>query len=200
LLQPGEQAALGLRERKKARTRAAIQQHALRLFREQGYEATTVSQIAEEADVSESTFFRYYPTKEAVVFEDDFDEAFFAAFRAQPPELTPIQAMRAAVRSAFGELTLEEMAVIRERTALVFSHRELREAVAGGIVTSLQEMAELIGERVGRPPEDLAVSTLAGAVMGAMMAVTLTAVRETITNYGELIDGALAQLETGFPL
>jgi transcriptional regulator GlxA family with amidase domain len=53
----------GLRERKKTKTRAAIREHALRLFREQGYEATTVEQIAEAAEVSHSTFFRYFPTK-----------------------------------------------------------------------------------------------------------------------------------------
>src|SRR5207237_10604602 len=65
-------AELGLRERKKVRTRGAIQHHALRLFREQGYEETTVSQIAEAAEVSESTFFRYFASKEATVLEDDF--------------------------------------------------------------------------------------------------------------------------------
>src|SRR5260370_30989476 len=70
---PGELAQPGLRERKKARTRAAIQRHALRLFRGQGYDETTVSEIAEAAEVSESTFFRYFPTKEDVVLWDDFD-------------------------------------------------------------------------------------------------------------------------------
>jgi AcrR family transcriptional regulator len=54
----------GLRERKKAKTRAAIRDHAMRLFEEQGWAATTVEQIAEAAEVSPSTFFRYFPTKE----------------------------------------------------------------------------------------------------------------------------------------
>src|SRR5215469_7353234 len=88
----------GLRERKKAKTRAALQQHALRLFQQQGYDATTVEQIAEAAEISPSTFFRYFPTKEDVVLYDDVDPILFAAFEAQPAELNPIQAMRRALR------------------------------------------------------------------------------------------------------
>src|SRR5438309_1930906 len=88
----------GLRERKKARTRAEIQRHALRLFRRQGYEATTISQIAEAAEVSESTFFRYFPTKEDVVLWDEFDPVIVDAFRSQPVALGPIPALRAAFR------------------------------------------------------------------------------------------------------
>ena len=70
----------GLRERKKAKTRAAIQTQALRLIAEQGYEATTVEQIAEAAEISPSTFFRYFPTKEDVVVEDDYDPLLVVAF------------------------------------------------------------------------------------------------------------------------
>src|SRR5579884_1838391 len=84
----------GLRERKKAKTKAAIQHHALRLFQQQGYDTTTVEQIAEAAEISPSTFFRYFPNKEDVVLYDDFDPLIFAAFEAQPADLSPLEAMR----------------------------------------------------------------------------------------------------------
>ena len=78
-----------LRERKKARTRASLREHALRLFREQGYTATTVEQIAAAAEVSPSTFFRYFPTKEDVVLQDDMDVRMVAAFVGQPGRAQP---------------------------------------------------------------------------------------------------------------
>jgi AcrR family transcriptional regulator len=97
-----ERSRLKLRERKKARTRDAIQSQALRLFRDQGYEATAVSQIAEAAEVSESTFFRYFPTKEDVVMWDRFDPLILDAVRLQPAGSGPIVALRGAFRDVLG--------------------------------------------------------------------------------------------------
>ncbi|MDR4215793.1 helix-turn-helix transcriptional regulator, partial [Bacillus paralicheniformis] len=67
-----DQPATGLRERKKTRTKTTIQQHALRLFKEQGYQATTVEQVAAAAEVAPSTVFRYFPTKEDLAVLDDY--------------------------------------------------------------------------------------------------------------------------------
>src|SRR5262249_38838167 len=121
VLSQDERSTLGLRERKKARTRAAIQRHAFRLFREHGYERTSVSQIAEAAEVSESTFFRYFPTKEDVVLWDAYDPRIIEAFRAQPAELSPVAALRAAFRDVLGQLSEAEQADQRERMELMLS-------------------------------------------------------------------------------
>jgi AcrR family transcriptional regulator len=61
----------GLRDRKKERTRVAIRDAALELFAEHGYEATTVDQISERAEVSKATFFRYFATKGEVIFTSE---------------------------------------------------------------------------------------------------------------------------------
>ena len=74
----------GLRERKKQKTREAIQREALRLFQAQGYEATTVEQIAAAAEISPSTFFNYFPTKEDVVLYDSYDPVMLSILAARP--------------------------------------------------------------------------------------------------------------------
>src|ERR1700737_1047295 len=116
----------GLRERKKARTRASIREHALRLFREQGYQKTTVEQIAAAAEVSPSTFFRYFPTKEDVVLQDDMDTRMIEAVERQPADLAPLTAVRAAVREAFASYTAADLDLIAENAALTVTVPEVR--------------------------------------------------------------------------
>src|SRR5206468_9013892 len=94
----------GLRERKKRKTRWLIQAQALRLFREQGYDQTTVDQIAAAAEISPSTFFRYFKTKEDVVLEDEYDPMLLGAFDAAPPDLRPIPALRHAIGTVMGAI------------------------------------------------------------------------------------------------
>src|SRR6201986_1226105 len=107
-------AQAGLRERKKARTRASLREHALRLFREQGYQATTVEQIAAAAEVSPSTFFRYFPTKEDLVPKADLDGRIAEACARQPAELRPVAALRGAMREAWASFTPEEWEQVRQ--------------------------------------------------------------------------------------
>lgn len=191
---------LGLRERKKQKTRAAIREHAMRLFREQGYGETTVDQIAEAAEVSPSTFFRYFPTKEDVVLNDDLDPLFADAVRGQPPDLTPIQAVRRAIRSVFDGLPEEARERDRERHQLVREVPELQVALLEKYRRTLRLLAELTAERLGRSPEDLRVRVFAGAMIGVVLATMELGSERSIDEMSELLDEGLALLEAGLPL
>jgi len=190
----------GLRERKKARTRAAIRQHALRLFREQGYAATTIDQIAEAAEVSPTTFFRYFPTKEDVVLQDDLDVLAIEALESQPADLSPIAAFRAAAAATFAALTPEELARFRETTDLTLSVPEVRARAIDELIRTIQVIAGAVAKRTGRDPDDLAVRTLAGAMIGVIMSATMPWTTSPDANMFERIDAALAHLEAGLPL
>lgn len=64
---------MGLREQKKKKTRKAISDMATRLFIDRGYHEVTIAEIAERAEVSVPTLFNYFPTKESLVFDEDFE-------------------------------------------------------------------------------------------------------------------------------
>lgn len=191
---------VGLRERKKAKTRAEIQRQALRLIGERGYEATTVAQIAEAAEVSESTFFRYFPTKEDVVLWDEFDPLVFEAFRERPPELSPVRALREAIREAMTRASAEERAGLRGRVELLLGVPPLRAAFVDRIGGPMGLLAGAVAERAGRRPDDPAVRALAGAMMGVGLSVMFAAAEDPDADIVSLIDEGLAQLETGFPM
>ena len=192
--------AAGLRERKKVRTRETIRAHALRLFTTQGYDATTVQQIIADVEVSESTFFRYFPTKSDVILTDDFDPVIVAAFQRQPPELAPVAALRAAFHEAFGQLTAEEIAGQSARMHLILAVPELRAAMLDQFGQALGLLASVLAERTGRSADDMAVRTLAGAVVGAAMAVMFAMLDDPGADLAALFDEAMRLLENGLRL
>lgn len=197
---PTEPTPGGLRERKKARTRALVRQQALRLFREQGYAATTVEQIAEAAEISPSTFFRYFPTKEDVIFSGDVDPEIISRFMAAPADRTPVQAFRSAVHAVLLNLSDEDLAAAVERHRLTFEVPELRAAALQNMAASVEMLSNMIADRAGRDPADFEVRVFAGAVFGTVMSVNLA---RPLTSGEELIDAidrALALLEAGLPL
>jgi AcrR family transcriptional regulator len=194
----------GLRERKKARTRASIREHALRLFREQGYQVTTVEQIAAAAEISPATFFRYFPTKEDVVLQDDFDVITIAALNAQPAELSPVAAFRAAAASSLAAMTEVDKERFRETSRLTAQVPEIRARALDEFTRTIDGIAAALADRVGRPPDDFAVRTLAGAIIGVITSVALPGLatdrHENIVELFGRIDAALALLEAGLPL
>jgi len=204
MLGAGPDRPCGLRERKKARTRASLREHALRLFAEQGYQATTVEQIAAAAEVSPSTFFRYFPTKEDLVLQDDMDTRLMAAFEQQPPGLGPIAAVRAAVRQMLDSYTGADLDIIRESTRLSMTVPEIRARALDEFARAIGAMTETVAKRAGRPTDDLAVRTVAGAIMGVVMSITMPwdgwSEGHGFEDAFGRIDEALALLEAGLPL
>ena len=195
----------GLRERKKARTRAAIREHALRLFREQGYQRTTVEQIAAAAEVSPSTFFRYFPTKEDHVLQDDLDTRMLEAFERQPTGLSPVAAIRGAIREVLESYSEADLDVIRQTTTLAMTVPEVRARAMDEFGRTIAVVSEALAKRAGRPADDLAVRTIAGAIIGVIMSITMpwagwSSDRQIIMDMFERIDQALALLEAGLPL
>ncbi|MFD1546759.1 TetR/AcrR family transcriptional regulator [Nonomuraea guangzhouensis] len=189
----------GLRERKKAKTRALIQKEALRLFREQGYSETTVEQIAEAAEVAPSTVFRYFATKEELVFIDQFPP-FADALNAAPAELNPIRAVRVAMREVTAAQSAEEIAEGVERERLMLTVPELWAASLENITGTLRTMQEILARRAGRATSDPEIRNITGAIAGVMIAVWFDWVKNPVMDGPAEVDKALAHLEAGLCL
>jgi AcrR family transcriptional regulator len=204
--EPVQAQARGLRERKRAKTHAAIQQEAMRLFRDQGYDETTVEQIAAAAEVSPSTFFRYFPTKEDVVLRDDYDTVLMEVYLAQPAELSPLQATRSAIHAMAAivtALSAEERELEQVRMALTFSVPEVRARWMEEFTRAFRRLAGGVAARAGREPDDLRVRTFVGALLGVMMVAFEPLAEDPRIEWVEILptlDAALGYLEAGLPL
>jgi AcrR family transcriptional regulator len=189
------EAPLGLRERKKIKTRQAIRRAAFRLIDENGYAATTVEQIADAAEVSPSTFFRYFPSKESLLLADDLDPLILAAFEAQPPDLSLIQAFRRSYEAVMAHLPSDQLEFENTRQRLMFSIPELKAAMYDEYYRTVNVMAEAISRRIGRPASDFEVRVFVGALTGAMMAAYDNAPQTADTIYR-----AMDFVDAGMPL
>ena len=151
----------GLRELKKQRTQDALLHAALQLFLTQGYERTTVDEIAEAVDVSQRTFFRYFAGKEEAVFfaQSVAKSRFVEVLRQRPPHEAPLDALRQAALEVWGGLNevLEEIVPVE----LYLRTCQLIESTPALLATHLRRSAELEEEiaRVIAEREGLDVDT-----------------------------------------
>ena len=194
----GEQRSL--RERKKERTRREFQQIALELFEERGFEDVTVDDIAERAEISRSTFFRYFPTKEDVLIgqTDEHLAELRDEFVRRPADEPVLRSLRHAV----GALAESYERGRRELTAI----RRIAEAHPSVLARGLEHQAtweeafaELLAERMaGGTSTDLRARVVAAAVM-ACIRVALDEWSETDTgrDLDELLGDAFDVLGEG---
>src|SRR5262245_42830841 len=143
------------REKHKSRTRQALREAALELFAAQGFDTTTTEEIAERAGVSVRTFFRYFPTKELVLFYGryDFVQGFVANLLSQPKSSSDFVAMRAAFIDAGADFAARRKALVLYERA-VASSSALRGREQDRQIEDVHTIAEAIASRDGLAKPD----------------------------------------------
>jgi AcrR family transcriptional regulator len=198
---PAAPPKLGLRERKKIQTRQAIRRAAYRLFQEQGYDATPVDQIAEAADVSPSTVFRYFPTKEDIVLTDEYDPLMLEALRPRPLDEPPLTSLRHALVGLIRQYAEDVHGELEVRLTLIRQVPALRGRLSEGMTQTRDMLGEALAERSGRAADDLDVRVVVAAVLGAVQEALFHCFdRGRIEDVEKGIDRALEVLARGLTL
>ncbi|MGE2736043.1 TetR/AcrR family transcriptional regulator [Mycolicibacterium vaccae] len=162
----------GLRERKKAQTRLAIRQAAFALFEKQGYANTTVEQIAEAADVSPRTFYRYFGNKEALLISDDHSSPIVSAFADAPDDLSVVSAYRYGMEKVFNSLSPEERDNAIDGQRLLYQVPESRALIYTEYVRLIGLLTDALAERLGPDTDEFERRVIAGAIAGVLIAVS----------------------------
>ncbi len=161
-----------VRERKKVQTRLAIRREAFRLFEKQGYANTTIDQIADAADVSPRTFYRYFRVKEALLLSDDLIPPIVAAFADAPRQLSLVAAYRHAVAAVFGALTPEEREDAAAGQRFLYQVPEVQGLIYTEYVRLINLIANAVVQRLDEPVDELERRVIAGAIVGVLIAAS----------------------------
>ncbi len=193
----GNGKTIGLRERKKQKTRESIQRTALRLFEKQGYEETTIEQIAAAVEISPSTFFNYFPTKEDVVLFDAYDPMAIQMFRELPKDEPLNVGLRRVLEMLAAAFERDEPAILA-RGRLFLEVPELRARAWDEVERTQLLIAQVLAERTGRRPDDFELRVTARVITAAMFEASLEWMRSK-GRHGlvELSNRALDVVESG---
>ncbi len=195
---PADRPALGLRERKKIKTRETIRSAMYALVREQGYDATTIEQIADRAEVSPSTVFRYFPTKEDIVLTDEYDPILMDELRSRPADEPWPDTIRYVMREAVRTGVEEDMEVARLRTHLMVQVPAVRSRMMESMSVTGRMVCTAIAERTGHDPDSLEVRVWAMSLIGALLETSLYwAENDHRDDFAELVDRALNTIQHG---
>jgi len=198
---PASQAASGTGHpgRRRATSRAELEQAAFALFAARGFDATTVDEIAAAAGIGRRTFFRYFPSKNDIpwgAFEHEL-ERMRVRLKACPPEVPLADAIRVALID-FNRVAPAQVPLHRRRMELILrvptllAHSTLR-------FTAWREVvAEFVAERTGHRKDDLAPQAIAHAVLGVAIAAYEHWLDDPGSDLGTLLDDAMRQLSGAF--
>ncbi len=171
------------RETQRLETRRALAEHAIRLFSAQGYEQTTVEEIAAAAGVSTRTFFLHFPTKAAAAFPDHGERVadFVARLNDSAPFVNPLSHLRSVLLAGFDTTSPSRLT----RYALLSKVPELRDEDARTDRDYEQVIAEFLQRHWGTGPEaSVRANAIANAVLGVVRATLVAAGEQGIDARG----------------
>ncbi len=159
----------GLRQRKRTAAMLRIQSVALDLFEERGFEDVTIEEIAAASEVSPSSVYRYFGTKEEIVLWDEFDPPLVEhATRAMSHEV-PLVGLRQEIDTTLAALTPDDERRIVRRLRLAGSHPSLEAATVAHADRVAVFLEQMLARQLGRPVEDLEVQVFAHAFTGGFI-------------------------------
>ncbi len=200
---PTPTADVGLRERKKERTREALEAAALDLFERKGFDHTTVDEIVDACDVSRRTFFRYFSSKEEAFAGDHAEKtALFAQLLAERPAGEPVLAsVRVVILGFCGQLGADKEAALRRMRIAATSH-DLHQLEMESYDARLDGLVDALVARGGEPLDD-DLKLQVRLVLGAAIVVMRSVAERWMANDGrddlvEMVDHAFDLLIAGF--
>ncbi|MEU4115079.1 TetR family transcriptional regulator [Kitasatospora sp. NPDC028055] len=193
------EAPLSLRERKKLKTRQTVRREAYRLFAEQGYENTTLEQIAAAAEISPSTLFRYFATKEDLVLTDEYDPVITAALLDRPAGEPFLRSCREALIGLIRALLQHERQELLTRMRLVTEVPALRAGLFRAGNSPQELYLSVLTRRAGVEHPTYEMRVTAAAIGAATVeAVLQWAAQDGREDIADLVDRTFALLESGF--
>ncbi|QSB13293.1 TetR/AcrR family transcriptional regulator [Natronosporangium hydrolyticum] len=190
---------MGLRERKRLAAMRRIQEVALELFDLYGYQQVPIERIADAAEVSPSSVYRYFGTKEQIVLWDEYDPIAIERIASELLSQPPIEAVRRVMDETIGEM----MRVDEQRVRRRIHHMMQEPAIAAATAVQAHEVATMIigrfAEQLGRDPNDLELHVFAhgfvGAIIGVMRYWYTIDFRQPLP---ALVDQVITSFERGF--
>jgi len=185
--------------RRRVTSREELEQAAFALFERNGFDETTVDDIASAAGIGRRTFFRYFPSKNDVpwgAFDSELDRM-RVTLKDFAPDVSLMEALRLALID-FNRVPADQVALHRRRMELIlrvptlFAYSTLR-------FTAWREVvAGFVADRTGRRPDELAPQTIAHALLGVALAAYEHWLEDEGADLGRLLDEAIRELGTAF--
>jgi AcrR family transcriptional regulator len=188
-----------LRERKRVAAMRRVQDAAYDLFEREGFDRVTIEQVAAAAEVSPSSVYRYFGTKEQLVLWDEYDPAAFQRFAEELATHPPLEAFRRAVAGVGDRFFGPDEARIRRMTTFAYEEPSVHRLVLHQLEDAAQGIATLTAGSIDRGPGDLEVQVFARAVVSVIDSGLRYWYRQGFEpDLAAVIDEGLALLAGGF--